>query len=400
MSDSSCHPRHFSVHSPACCSIIPPHIFQEIAQNGDAEQRQRAHEMLEQSSEIRGERKAFSLLGEALAVPTGQKRRTIYDAQSKRDLPGKLVRSEGDKAVKDAAVNEAYDGSGDTYDFYSKFFGRNSIDGKGLRIDSSVHYGEKYANAQWNGRQMLYGDGDGQLFNRFTLALDIIAHELTHGVTQYSAALIYRDQSGALNEHFSDVFGILVKQYKLKLSASRSDWLIGKGLFTKDVRGVAVRSMKAPGTAYDDKVVGKDPQPAHMKNFVTTTADNGGVHVNSGIPNHVFYRVATILGGNAWEVAGKIWYDTLTRKLKSDADFQACADATYQSAGDLFGIGNSPQHAVIEGWKAVGIEISKQVLISGPRIPVMPKSAPPVLLPDAAAEIPIDRAKGKRSVKR
>lgn len=387
------------------CSIIPPHIFQEIAQNGDAEQRARAHEMLEQSSEVRGERKAFGLLGEALAVSTGEKRRTIYDAQSKRDLPGKLVRGEGDKASADPAVNEAYDGSGTTYDFYSAVLGRNSIDGKGLRLDSSVHFGEKYANAQWNGRQMLYGDGDGRLFNRFTVALDIIAHELTHGVTQYSSALVYRDQSGALNEHFSDVFGILVKQFRLKLSASKSDWLIGKGLFTNEVHGVAVRSMKAPGTAYDDKVVGKDPQPAHMKDYVTTTADNGGVHVNSGIPNKAFYNVATILGGNAWEVAGKIWYDTLTRKVQSNADFQACADATYQSAGDLFGIGNSPQHAVVEGWKAVGIAISKQVLISGPRIPVMPKTVPAKQMPAfqvpaAAAELPMDSSRAKRTRKR
>src|SRR5258705_701935 len=155
---------------------------------------------------------------------------------------------------------------------------------------------------------MLYGDGDGRIFNRFTKVLDVIGHELTHGVTQYTAALDYHDQSGALNEHFSDVFGILVKQYSLKQTAKKADWLIGAGIFTQRVHGAAIRSMKAPGTAYDDPTLGRDPQPAHMKNYVKSHDDSGGVHVNSGIPNHVFYLVATALGGNAWEVAGKIWY--------------------------------------------------------------------------------------------
>jgi len=368
------------------CSIIPPHIFRNIAEHGDDQQRAQARHMLEESAEVRGERRALSLVSDALALPAGEKRRTIYDAQHTRVLPGKLVRGEGAKPTKDAAVDEAYDGSGATYDFYKSIYKRNSIDGRGLRIDSSVHYGVNFSNAQWNGRQMLYGDGDGKLFNRFTAALDIIGHELTHGVTQYTAALEYRDQSGALNEHFSDVFGILVKQHKLKLTAAKSDWLIGVGLFTKQVHGAAVRSMKAPGTAYDDKVVGKDPQPAHMKNFAKITADNGGVHVNSGIPNHVFYRVATMLGGKAWEVAGQIWYDTLTRRLTRDSNFQACADATYAAAGERYGAGSAPQHAVFDAWKAVGIDISAPIVASGPRLKV---AKPTFTMPTAAAEVPM-----------
>ncbi|MEA2572394.1 MAG: hypothetical protein QOI24_4395 [Acidobacteriota bacterium] len=373
-------------HSHICCSIIPPHIFRHIAEHGDDDERAQARHMLEESAEVRGERRALGLMASAIALPAGEKRRTIYDAQSTRDLPGKLVRGEGSKASKDVAVNEAYDGSGATYDFFKKNYSRNSIDDKGLRLDSSVHYGVKFSNAQWNGRQMLYGDGDGKLFNRFTAALDIIGHELTHGITQYTAALEYHDQSGALNEHFSDVFGILVKQYTRKLTAAKSDWLIGAGLFTKEVHGIAVRSMKAPGTAYDDKVIGKDPQPAHMQNYSKTTADSGGVHVNSGIPNHVFYLVATKLGGKAWEVAGRIWYDTLTRRLTRTSNFQACADATHAAAGERFGKNSAPQQAVLEAWKAVGIEISAPAVVAaGPRLKI---AKPTFSIPSAAAEVP------------
>ena len=137
----------------------------------------------------------------------------------------------------------------------------------------------------WNGSQMLYGDGDNSIFIDFTKGNDVIGHELTHGVTQYEANLTYSQQLGALNESVSDVFGSLLEQYHLQQTAGDADWLIGQGLLTANVKGIALRSMKAPGTAYDDPVLGKDPQPAHMKDYVNTVSDNGGVHINSGIPN-------------------------------------------------------------------------------------------------------------------
>src|SRR5205814_8174093 len=144
---------------------------------------------------------------------------------------------------------------------------------------------------------MVYGAGDGEIFTHFTGAIDVVGHELSHGVTQFTSALVYEAQSGALNEHFSDVIGILVKQWKNKLTAAKSDWLIGKGVLAASVRGAALRSMKAPGTAYNDpNTIGRDPQPAHMKHFLDTDQDNGGVHINSGIPNKAFYNVAIALG--------------------------------------------------------------------------------------------------------
>lgn len=368
----------------AQCSIIPPHILRSIAEHGDAQQRDDAQRTLELTEQGRGARAFIAEFARGATIPAGEKRRTIFDAHNTRELPGKRVRGEGDPAVRDAAVNEAFDGAGKTYDFFRKVYGRNSVDDRGLRLDGSVHYGVRYANALWNGRQMIYGDGDGRLFHRFTLALDVIGHELTHGVTQYSAALEYEAQSGALNESFSDVFGIMTKQYALKQTAAKSDWLIGEGLFTRTVHGAAIRSMKAPGTAYDDPVLGKDPQPGHMKNYVNTDADNGGVHVNSGIPNRAFYEIATILGGKSWEVAGKIWYRALTQELRSKADFQQCASATWRAAGTLYGGGSGPQHAVAAGWNAVGIDVSVAVVSAAPRMPVKEHYR----MPAAGAELP------------
>ena len=202
--------------------------------------------------------------------------RTIYDAGGVEKLPGTVVRNEGQAETKDVTVNEAYDGLGDTYDFFLGAYQRNSIDNAGLPLKATVHYGKQYDNAFWNGEQMVFGDGDGIIFNRFTISLDVIGHELAHGVTGSESNLTYQGQPGALNESISDVFGSLVKQKKLGQTADKADWLIGAGLLAKGVNGVALRSMKAPGTAYDDKTLGKDPQPADMKHFVHTTQDNGG----------------------------------------------------------------------------------------------------------------------------
>ncbi|MFN7926653.1 MAG: M4 family metallopeptidase [Blastocatellia bacterium] len=336
--------------------IIPPDILRNVAENGDEKQREWAYKTIEESAQMRGQRAVMGLVAVAAAVPAGTKRRTIYDANHKTALPGKLVRGEGDPKNKDRAVNEAYDGAGKTYDFFLKVLERNSIDDRGLRLDSTVHYDVAYNNAFWNGSQMVYGDGDGKIFNGFTGCLDVIGHELTHGVTQYEAGLVYRNQPGALNESMSDIFGSLVKQYAKKQTADKADWLIGQGLLAKGIKGVALRSMKAPGTAYDDPLIGKDPQPDHMKNFVNTPRDNGGVHINSGIPNKAFYETAIRLGGKAWEKAGRIWYITLRDRLRPMSQFQDCANLTLAVAKELYGATSTEAKAVQEGWDAVGIK--------------------------------------------
>ena len=342
--------------------ILPPHVLKEIATNGTEEQKQSALDTINATTQLRAERLKMAEYRTVFAATmikavTGGKERIIYDAQNGSSLPGTVVRKEGEAPVADVSVNEAYDGSGATYDLYKDIYGRNSIDNNGLRLDSSVHYQRNYDNAFWDGKQMVYGDGDGTLFNRFTIAIDVMGHELTHGVTQYEASLNYSQQPGALNESMSDVFGSLVKQYHLKQTADQADWLIGQGLLAAGVNGVALRSMKAPGTAYNDRVLGKDPQPAHMKDYVNTISDNGGVHINSGIPNHAFYLVATYIGGNVWEKAGQVWYVTLRDKLKSTSNFQDCANLTHQTAGELYGVGGAEQKAVAQGWADVGLTV-------------------------------------------
>jgi Zn-dependent metalloprotease len=345
---------------PSICSVIPPHILRHIAeQEDDGEARASAHATLVQMQHLSREREAqpahalVSKGAPSAAAPV--KHRNVYDTRNSQSLPGKLVMSEHRKRGTDVEVNEAFDGAGAALEFFARVFSRDSIDGRGTRVDSTVHYGHRFDNAFWNGRQMIFGDGDGRYFNRFTAAVDVIGHELTHWLTQSTAGLKYEGQPGALNEHISDSFGQMIKQYLLGLKAHEADWLIGKGLFTPAVKGQAIRSMAAPGTAYDDPILGRDPQPGHMRGYVETTEDNGGVHINSGIPNHAFYLAAIALDGETWSALGSIWFTALTTRLEPTTDFQAFADATTEVAGALYGVNGPIQNVVHAAWVQVGI---------------------------------------------
>ena len=342
------------------CTIVPPHVLERVLERTDnPDMRARARRSLVIDASNRVERRLLEFARPEKAEPTSvlaEPKRTIHDAAHREHLPGKAVRAEGAPATGDAIVDQAYDWLGVTFEFFSKTYGRNSIDGAGLPMISTVHFGENYDNAFWNGEQMVYGDGDGTLFNAFTGPIDVTGHELTHGVTQFTAALEYFGQSGALNESMSDVFGALIKQYYLDHTSEQADWLIGEGLLAEGINGVALRSMKEPGTAYDDPQLGKDPQPGHMDQYVRTSRDNGGVHINSGIPNRAFYLAAVELGGYAWEKAGKIWYDTLSGGgLAPDIDFAAFAAKTVATATTLFGTGSAELTAVQNAWAGVGL---------------------------------------------
>ncbi|MCU1534449.1 MAG: peptidase family protein [Glaciihabitans sp.] len=350
------------------CSIVPPYLLARLAQLDDplfartAVAAQRSLRLDEPMRSIRtGEvpppAGPGALRQQSVATVTIEAvRRTIASAGNTEQLPGTVVRREGEAATSDPAVTEAYDGLGHTHDFFAKAYGRASIDNDNLPLDASVHYGVDYDNAFWNGERMVFGDGDGQVFTRMTRSLTVIGHELTHGVTQYSANLDYSGQSGALNESVSDVFGALVEQYTLKQTAQTASWLIGAGIFTEAVQGTALRSMKAPGTAYDDNVLGKDPQPDSMDGYVTTRTDSGGVHLNSGIPNRAFYLAADTIGGHAWESVGQVWYDTLIGgTLKPGADFAAFARATIAAAGARYGATSAEVDAVTAGWTTVKV---------------------------------------------
>ncbi len=345
------------------CSIIPPYLLRRLARQDSPQFSAAARAAKEALLHVRAVHAARALPSPAAPpglrqVKPGPPNRTIYDAGGSETLPGKLVLKEGEVASGDASADEAYDGLGHTHRLFADVFGRNSIDGQGLPLDATVHFSKLYDNAFWDGRKMVFGDGDGEVFRRFTGSLSVIGHELAHGVTQYTAGLAYRNQAGAINESISDVFGALVEQYLKQQSAKEASWLIGEGLFTPQVQGLALRSLRAPGTAYDDDVLGKDPQPDSMDSYVRTSADNGGVHINSGIPNRAFYLVAEAIGSNAWEAPGRIWYDTLTGgSLTATTTFRAFARATASSAVDLFGSGSAEHDAVRQAWETVKVKL-------------------------------------------
>jgi Zn-dependent metalloprotease len=367
-------------HHPICF-IVPPHLTDEIAARAptETEQDQRLFNRDVASTirggrlliaerrwldrEVRLQQGAFFTQPIFPVAPVFTKNRIVYDAQNTRRLPGDQVRGESDPpSTTDPPVNEAFDGLGATFDLFAQEYGRNSIDDKGLRMDATVHFGVGFDNAFWNGRQMVFGDGDDnlapnrRLFNRFTASLDVIGHELTHGVIEKEARLVYIGQSGALNESLADVFGSLVKQRTLNQTATAADWLIGAELFTDNVNGDAIRSLKAPGTAYDDPKLGRDPQPAHMRDFVVTAQDNGGVHINSGIPNHAFYLASSRVGGFAWETTGLVWYEALRGPLmRTFMRFQGFARLTIFTSSRIFGPNDPVTDAIREAWQEVGV---------------------------------------------
>jgi Zn-dependent metalloprotease len=288
----------------------------------------------------------------------GKRERFIHDAAHKEQLPGRIVRAEGAAKVRDAAVNEAYENIGITLDFFSNVFNRDSLDAAGMDVIASVHYGRNFSNAMWNGAQMLFGDGDGVGIRGFTQSLDIVAHELTHAVTQYAipgGLGVVRKQgkpdlageAGALNESISDVFASLVKQWHRRQDAKKADWLLGEGILAPAL-GHAVRSLKEPGNPA--RTYEADHQVAHMSRYVA----GGDVHANSGIPNHAFYLAATAIGGHAWEHAGRIWYDAVG-KLRPKSTFADAAHATADAAARLFGTASAEQQAVRAAWQKVGV---------------------------------------------
>ena len=220
---------------------------------------------------------------------------------------------------------------------------------------ASVHVGKKYNNAFWNGVQIAFGDGDGAIFRRFTRALDVISHELTHGVISHTCNLEYQGESGALNEHFADVFGILARQWRRKETAAKADWAIGSEIMGPEVTAKGLRTFEAGPAFVDDPYLGSDPQPKHMENVYRGESDRGGVHINSGIPNHAFYLFSRFLGGAAWERPGRIWYSAMVR-LRPLSGFQEAAAATLLSAAELYPGNKRLATALKEAWSAVGIE--------------------------------------------
>ncbi|KAH6900680.1 hypothetical protein B0T10DRAFT_534948 [Thelonectria olida] len=343
--------------------IIPPHVLRNLSQSEEVEESVREHAKLDHEH-VEGlmQKKLGSTEKEQTLAATTKSspKRSVYDANHITDesgLPGKLIRKEGGDKSKDKAANEAYDNVGIVLEFYKKRFDWNSIDNKNMDVVSSVHFGEEYENAFWDSEklQMVYGDG-GEFLNNFTGCIDVIGHELTHAVTEHTSPLDYNGQAGALNEHVSDVFGIMIKQQVQNEKSAVADWLIGEDCILPGVKGVALRSMKAPGTAYNDPRFGKDPQPDNMRDYKVMVEDNGGVHVYSGIPNKAFQLASVAFGGYSWEKAGKIWWETMkSGKIAPKAQFKHFADITIETAEGLFD--KEAAEIVRKAWTDVGIQL-------------------------------------------
>lgn len=327
------------------CQIVPPYILEELAKRGNVS----CKTALNDSNRILERRRNVlnNLLVREFEDSNGE--RFIYDSQNKNEQRVALVRREGEAPTQDETANKAYETSGFVREYFKDAFGLDSIDGNGLDIISNIHYGEAYNNAFWDGDEMTYGDGDGKEFTDFASAIDVVAHELAHGVTQFLSNLEYQSQPGALNEHFSDVFGTIIKQKYLKQDVSEADWLIGDSIVTKDFPGIAIRSMKAPGTANDF-----DTQPDHMDKYYSGTADNQGVHINSGIPNRAFYLSCLEIG---IDDCALIWFETL-KVLWRTANFTDMLETMLKTAQILRAegkIGDTAVDAISTSFAQVGL---------------------------------------------
>lgn len=342
----------------------------------------------------------------------------LHDAENKDTLPGKLIYEEGvtdSSTIKDQVALDAIDQAISVRDYLTEVIGRNSIDGKGMDLVCTIHFRRGYNNAFWNGRQMTFGDGDGTHFKTFVLR-DVFGHEIFHGVTEHLGGLTYQGESGALNEHFSDFHGVMVlMRYRYKQGNPLSEnelWLVGAGLFTDKVKTnnkrnpnklPALRNAEEPGTGYTADF-GSDPQPNHYNNRYKGSADNGGVHYNSGIVNAIsvefiktylaalfgikisevnkfltsqasvqaFAGFAEANGQQPWDFPVKLWYraeQILIDKFGSRANFSQFGLATKLAARELLGKESSEVEAMLDrAFQKYGVTPAKDVP-GGPRPP-------------------------------
>jgi thermolysin len=296
-------------------------------------------------------------------------------------LPTSDLASDADNEWTDGANVDAHAYGGYTYDYYFKRFGRRGLDNANIPMRSITHPVRRedyalnlarfgpgirvfYDNAAYLGDGfMLYGEGlpvgitsFGQAWDFTAGAIDIVAHELTHGVTDYSSRLIYRNESGALNEAFSDIMGTAVEFYFQPPGSGRmqADYLIGEDVAVPG----GVRSMRSPASFGD---------PDHYSIRYLGPLDNGGVHINSGIANHAYYlaieggtnRVSGLavqgVGAANREQIERVFYRAFTALLTPSAGFAQARAATIQAARELYGVGSGPERALTQAWTAVGV---------------------------------------------
>ena len=299
---------------------------------------------------------------------------TTLTAKTAEVAPGALISSTSattwdTTAIAPGAAVNAHVNAENVFSYYKDHHARNAIDGQGGAMLSTVHYGKAYDNAAWDGTGMLYGDG-GAEFLPLSLALDVVGHEFTHGVTSATSNLDYEAQSGALNEAVSDIFGAFIEHTTQPDPVK--NWTIAESIIKG---GGVLRDMTKPEAA-------PDPQPGHMKEFVTTQQDNGGVHTNSGIINNAAWLMTVggvnpvskvvVKYGIGWDKSERVWYRANTVYFKQTTDFGQAAQGVLQAGKDLNLTANDL--AIIDcAFKAVGVSQGDCSPIADPT--VKPQSA-------------------------
>jgi Zn-dependent metalloprotease len=340
----------------SCCFIVPPDVLKRLARDRSLSANERAAllDTLQFEKEWRRHRDAnarasVARMQLASAAPVNGAAPPpsilVYDCAHGTSLPGKPVSAPGN----DATSKNVFVETKALVDFYKTMFGRNSVDNLGMSLQSSIHFSVKYNNAFWNGNQMTYGDGDGSIFVDFSRGNDVIGHELTHGVTQFTLQLGYTNEAGGLNESLSDVFGSMFRQWQATQSVDEADWLIGRDIMgpAAIARGyTCLRDMAKPAAKHC-----LAPQPDHYKKY-TPGMDP---HYSSGIPNLAFYKAATAIGGYSWETAGRIWYEAMTSGASQRMKMSAFAKRTRSIAAKSFAGQPVVAKAIDAAWKAVGL---------------------------------------------
>ncbi len=356
------------------CEIVPKKILKNIAKNDINPRRKNFYNSIVQDikeKEFREKRKMVQenlLKGEGL-VPKLDKNHTqhlkIFDNKSEWDYTKEHVWEEFIQVHTNNAdllkkPKRAFTKDFDkVYDMFHDILDRESFNNDNATVEIFLKLGINYPNAFWDGQYLAFGTGDHYYFNDFSRIYDVIAHEYGHANIQYECNLQYENQSGALNEHIADVFGICAYQKKYNLAVDKTEWIIGKGLFTTRVKAKGLRSFKDE-IAYDDPIIGKDDQPKHMRDYQdlpnTEDGDWGGVHTNSGIPNHAFYLFNMKLGGKSWNNGSlQIWYNSMLKEngLNPYATFKEFAEKTIEISQRLTTI--NPVQPLEDAWREVGV---------------------------------------------
>lgn len=340
------------------CFIIPQDVLKKLAEDSKLsdEVRKASLDTGNISIELRKLRKQAGKLTNAVALVQPSEMLalavapavTVFNCQQTQTLPGTAVPNPA--ASADATVKRTFVETSAVADFFKQVFNRNSIDNAGMTMMSSVHYGNKFNNAMWNGSQMIYGDGDQAIFVDFTRGNDVIGHELTHGVTQHSLQLAYSGDAGGLNESMSDCFGSMFRQWRANQTVAKADWLIGSDILGPTAKAKGLTCLRNMANPADPKALA--PQPTKYSQ-ITPGMDP---HFSSGPPNLAFCTACKKLGGKSWERIGQVWYRSLTGFGPTPTmKMPKFAARTRQVAKQLYANTPAVAAAVDAGWKQVGL---------------------------------------------